>query len=86
MNGYCAWPARVIAIDKNQKFDIHVQFFGDNTTHKTTIIHIFGFSNSAEVILSNLKGRKNPLYAKAIKEAELCLGISCERSLTCIYK
>lgn len=81
MNGYCPWPARVIEVNKNQKFDIHVQFFGDNTTHKTTIIHIFSFESSVDIILGNLKGRKSPIYAKAIKEAELALGIPSKNSL-----
>lgn len=79
MRGFCAWPARVIKIDGTR---ITVQFFGDNTTHTTTIKNIFCFANSMELLLGNLSGRRNPLYAKSIREAETVLGIPAAESIT----
>lgn len=72
MRGYCAWPSKVIAIENAV---IDVEFFGDHTTNKTSIKNIFNFSESAEAILYNLKGRKDPRLEKAVKEAEIVLGI-----------
>lgn len=72
LRGFCAWPSTVVAIEKTV---IDVEFFGDQSTPKTSIKNIFKFSESAEVILDNLKGRKNPLLSKAVREAEIMLGI-----------
>lgn len=78
MRGYVEWPARVIAVDGNS---INVEFFGDRTTHTTTIKHTYDFHECFDIILNNLRGRKNPHYRKAIKECELVLGVSDEKSI-----
>lgn len=76
MRFYCEWPALIVGIDKNQ---INVRFFGDSTTHTTTIKNIFNFD--VDVALGNISGRKSPLYAKAVHEAELALGIPVQKSI-----
>lgn len=74
MRGFCEWPAKIIRIENGA---INVEFFGDHTTHVTSLKNVFEFGNihSAELMRSNLKGRKNPLLKKAIREAEVLLGI-----------
>lgn len=78
MRGYAEWPARVITVEKNR---ITVQFFGDHQTHTTTIKNIFNFANSTDVILRNINGRKGPMYAKSVREAEVLLGIDSKDSI-----
>lgn len=78
MRGSCEWPGLVIAIDGNK---ITIKFFGDNSTHTTTIKNIFCFSSSVDLMVANLSGRKRPLYSKAIREAELALRIPLKNSL-----
>lgn len=78
MRGFCSWPAMVT--DLKGKL-VAVKFFGDNTTHKSALKHIFKFAESSEIILENLKGRKNPMYEKSIREAEAVLGITSENSI-----
>lgn len=78
MRGFCIWPGRISAIDNNQ---ITVEFFGDNSTHKTTIKNIFDFFKSIDFMRDNLNGRKNPLYAKSIREAEIAMGIPLNQSI-----
>lgn len=72
MRGYPAWPAHVTGFEKKL---ICVQFYGDQTTHKASIKNFFKFVDSQELIISCLRNRKNPLYSKAIREAELSLGL-----------
>lgn len=78
MRGFCEWPARVVQIKGNA---IHVQFFGDSTTHTTTMKNTFSLTKNYDLVLNNLRGRKNPLYAKAIKEMEAILDIPADESL-----
>lgn len=70
--------ARVLEINGNA---IHVKFFGDSTTYTTALKNTFSFSEHHDVVLINLRGRKNPLYTKAIKEAETLLGIPDGQSI-----
>lgn len=79
MKGFCEWPARVIAFENGQ---IVVEFFGDHTTHRTAIKNIFKFEDCSDIIISNLHGRKKPMYSKSIQEAELLMGISLTNSIT----
>lgn len=72
MRGFCPWPSRVI---EKKNTMINVEFFGDHTTQKTSIKNIFKFGESAEALLANLKGRKDPSLAKAIREAEIVHGL-----------
>lgn len=78
MKGYCEWPANVTSIENNR---IGVTFFGDQTMFKTSLINLYKFEESADVILANLRGRKTPLYGKAVMEAEAVLEIPLELSL-----
>lgn len=79
MRFYCEWPARVMGINIGQ---IDVEFFGDNTSHKTAFRNIFNFVDSSDVIIANLRGRKNPLLLKSVQEAEIVLGIPQSHSIT----
>lgn len=78
MKGYPEWPGFVEIIDNK---GIHIRFFGDNTTTHTNIKNIYKFVDSTGVILHNLRTKKKPSYAKAVKEAEMMLNISPEKSL-----
>lgn len=79
MRGFCAWPARVIKIVGRKA---EIQFFGDNTTQSSDIEkNFYKFETSVDHILSLLRNRKNPLYGKAIREAEIALGIPMELSV-----
>lgn len=78
MRGYCLWPAMVTGLKNGL---VSIQFFGDHTTHTAAIKNFFKFEDSSDFILALLKGRKNPLLAKSIREAELALGIPRENSL-----
>lgn len=78
MRGFCPWPALVTEIDRNTIF---VEFFGDHTTQKTTIGNLFSFHDSSDFIISNIKRLKIPLYKKAVRQAEISLGISEENSI-----
>ncbi|XP_031625310.1 uncharacterized protein LOC116341966 [Contarinia nasturtii] len=78
MRGFCHWPCRIIELNEEL---VNVRFFGDNTTYKTTIKNIFKFEDCADIILSNLKGRKNQLYSKSVQEAELVLGVPSKNSI-----
>lgn len=78
MKGYCEWPAKVTGFEKNL---IKVEFFGDHTTQKTAIKNIFCFEDSCDLILSNLRMKKTPLYSKSVREAECVLGITKEKSI-----
>lgn len=79
MRGFCEWPARVFGIENGL---IHVEFFGDHTTHKAAIHNFYKFEDSSDVILANLRGRKNALYSKSVREAEVVLGIPLPDSIT----
>lgn len=72
MRGFCPWPALVTEINGNSVF---VEFFGDHTTQKTTLANTYKFNDSSELILHNLLRLKNPLFARAVQEAELALRI-----------
>lgn len=78
MRGFPAWPGYATKIERNI---VTVTFFGDETTRKTAINNCFDFFDSAELMLTVLRGRKNPLYAKSVKEAESVLGISIKNSI-----
>lgn len=79
MRGFCEWPARVTGFENAL---ILVEFFGDYTTHKAGINNFYKFEESSDVILANLRGRKNPLYSKSIREAEAVLGVPMRDSVT----
>lgn len=79
LRGFCEWPATVTAINHGR---ISVEFFGDRTTHSTTIKNIFSFSANIPLIISNLTGRKNPLFRKSVKEAEAVLGVPEDQRLS----
>lgn len=72
MKGYCEWPCFVTHIEHGL---ISVEFFGDHTTHRAAIHNFYKFADCFDIILNNLKGRKNPLYRKSVREAEIVLGI-----------
>lgn len=78
IRGWCDWPAVVDAINGKS---IGVTFFGDNTTYKTNIRNVFKFHASFETIKSNLERLKNPLFKKAISEAEIVLGVPSASSI-----
>lgn len=78
LKGYPAWPARVTAMDKNI---ITVKFFGDESTARTSIKNCFNFLDSVDLVLTILRSRKSPLYAKSIKETEFVLGIPPSKSI-----
>lgn len=67
LRGYCEWPALVNSITGDS---INVTFFGDNTTARTTIKNCYSFADSAEFIMNLIKKKKNPLFAKSVREAE----------------
>lgn len=79
MRGFAEWPCVVTEIVGNL---IKIKFFGDQTTHKTTINNFFDFKESSEVIKCNASRLKSPLYKKAVQEAEIALGIPRHLSLT----
>lgn len=78
MRGYVAWPALVNGIENKL---ISIEFFGDKTTHKATIGNFFKFEASQAYIIGNLKRKKNFLYSKAVKEAEIMLGVPSKNSI-----
>lgn len=78
MRGFCPWPAYVTKLEGKSIF---VEFFGDRTTQKTTITNLFSFQDSKDIILANIMRLKNPLFKKAVREAELVMGISEEYSI-----
>lgn len=78
MRGYCRWPACVTGLDKNAIF---VEFFGDHTTQKTTLPNLFSFCDSFHDILYNLRRLRDPLFSKAVKEAEGSLKIPEKNSI-----
>lgn len=72
IKGYCPWPALVTDIDKNMVF---VEFYGDHTIQKTTIKNLYSFEDSVDLIVFNAKRLKCQLFQKAVREAEIYLGI-----------
>lgn len=79
MRGFCEWPAIVTEIKDNM---IHVEFFGDYTTHKAAINgNFFKFKESYDAIKFNLLYKKKPLYSKAVAEAEISLGVPFAKSI-----
>lgn len=82
LRGYCEWPALVTRIERNIIF---VQFFGDQTTQKGKIEHFYSFEENHRLIIFNYTSKKNEnqkaLYKKAVKEAELVLGIPEGKSI-----
>lgn len=72
LTGYCEWPASVTQIDDSMA---HIQFYGDRTIQKSKITNFYKFEDSLEIILFNLRSRKTQLYKKAVREAEIDLGI-----------
>lgn len=77
MKGFPEWPAYVTGFVKNL---IAIQF-GDGTTHKAAVKNFYKFSDSQELILLHLNTKKNPLYSKAVKEAENALGVTPNLSI-----
>lgn len=78
MKGYCEWPCVVTAFDRGF---VAVEFFGDSSTHRAAIHNFYKFADCSDMILTHLKGRKNPLYSKSVKEAEDVVGIPVELSI-----
>lgn len=78
MRGWTEWPAKVINVNGNE---IEVRFCGDGKTLKTNIGHLFGFQENHLKIISDLQRLKDPLYKKAVQEAELELNIPTELSI-----
>lgn len=78
MRGFSAWPAMIRKVEQNSVF---VEFFGDHTTQKTMLKNLYLFHESHSEIISNLKRLKNPMYSKAIREAERALQIPDELSI-----
>lgn len=78
IRGYAEWPCFVTGLNGNS---VDVKFFGDNTTFKTTIKNCFSFEESFDTIIFNLRNLKRNLYEKAVKEAEMVLGISPQNSI-----
>lgn len=74
----CPWPAFVTGFDNNL---IVIEFFGDHTTHKAAISNFYEFKEAHELIIANLRTRKSALYSKAVKEAEIMLGIPVQNSI-----
>lgn len=72
MRGFAPWPALITQLDGNS---VSVEFFGDHTTHKSTLANIYDFKGCRQSISANLSRLKNPLFAKAVHEAEIALGI-----------
>lgn len=70
--GYCEWPSKVTRVEDTIA---HIQFYGDRTIQKSKITNFYKFEDSLEIILFNLRSRKTQLYKKAVKEAEIHLGI-----------
>lgn len=73
IRGFPDWPAIVIEVvmpDKKGLPRITVRFFGDKTTHTTTITNIFPFIACRDLMIAKLCGRKHPLYGKSIAEAQ----------------
>lgn len=82
MRGFAEWPAVVTEIERNL---IAVRFFGDYTTHRTTLSYLYSFKDSHKLILTTLKRLKNPSFVKAVKEAETVLQIPAEKSIFIKY-
>lgn len=78
MRGFCEWPGRVEQVNGNV---FHIKFFGDGTICTTTSKNMFSFKDNHDIVLCNLRGRKKLTYAKAVKEAELSLGIPADMSI-----
>lgn len=78
MRGFPEWPAIVTGFDNNL---VCIKFFGDQTTHKTAVKNVYRFDDSHGLIISHLCSKKKPLYSKAIKEAEVALGVASYDSL-----
>lgn len=79
MRGFCIWPGRVISIINNV---VEVEFFGDKSTQKSVLgPNICKFDDSAEQIICNLRNIKSPLYRKAVREAEIFLGVPESQSI-----
>lgn len=79
MRGYPEWPAqvieRLIPAKNCLPIKVTVKFFGDQTTHTTTIMNVFDFFACRDLMISKLQGRKLPLYSKSIKEAQGVLNV-----------
>lgn len=78
MKGYPEWPCMVTGVDHGL---VSVEFFGDHTTHRAAIHNFYNLADNIDIVLHNLKGRKNPLYSCSIREAELIMGIPDELSI-----
>lgn len=78
MRGYAIWPAFVTGIVGNS---VAIEFFGDHTTHKTTMKNLFHFHESYSDIVSNMNRLRTPMYIKAVREAEGVLAIPAENSI-----
>lgn len=78
IRGFPDWPAIVTEVAMPQKGlpKITVTFFGDKTTHTTTIMNILPFFACRDLMISKLCGRKNPLYGKSIREAQSVLQVN----------
>lgn len=80
MRGYAAWPSRINTINANWK-RANVIFFGEQNSGGICTSEIVPMKNCDEIIRLLLL-RRVPLLIKGIREAEICLDIPEERSLT----
>lgn len=79
MKGFCEWPAVVKGFENRL---ILIEFFGDKKTHKASIKNFFQFKKSQHNIVENIRRKGvTSLYGRAVKEAEIALGIPDELSI-----
>lgn len=78
MRGFPEWPAFVTGFDRNLAC---IQFFGDQTTHKAAPKNFYKFRDSFQLMALHLHTKKNPLYIKAVREAETVLGVPSHASV-----
>lgn len=80
MKGYSPWPSQIKVINKNGK-RANVFFFGTSNTGGVNISEIVPMEMCSELIRLLLL-RKISNFSKGVREAELCLAIPIEMSLT----
>lgn len=78
MRGFKEWPSYVTGFEKKL---VCIQFFGDQTTHKAAVKNFYKFTDSYELLISLLRTNKDPLFSKAVQEAECVLGVVPKKSI-----
>lgn len=78
IRGWPEWPATITEINGR---NVTVKFFGDDKNFTTSLMNIYKFHECGEIMSNKVRGRKDPLYARSIQEAELVLGIPPELSI-----